>query len=153
MVFVCVHCCLCICFVFGEIQNLLRDDRQSRRMWKLLSTIHVRKRNQIESFYWRMSLLEIGRNLDKSQIDFEKKLSPFYLYSSSDKNDAHETNTGEEEWSCTGSCLWIFKYTFSSCNMKVIWDPSAWQKSEMKNNHFLKLCQEQTSYHIFVSVF
>ena len=45
----------------------------------------------------RMSLLEIGRNLDKSQIDFEKKLSSFYLYSSSDKNDAHETNTGEEE--------------------------------------------------------
>ena len=45
----------------------------------------------------RMSLLEIGRNLDKSQIDFKKKLSPFYLYSSSDKNDAHETNTGEEE--------------------------------------------------------
>ena len=25
----------------------------------------------------RMSLLEIGRNLDKSQIDFEKKLSSF----------------------------------------------------------------------------
>ena len=37
--------------------------------------------------------------------DFEKKLSSFQLYSSSDKNNAHETTTGEGERSCTWSCL------------------------------------------------
>ena len=79
-----VPCCVCISFAFGKIQNLLRllrlSDCQSRRMWKLVvNNTCPQKKPRVSKLSrfteGRMSLLDIGRNLDKSQIAFEKKLS------------------------------------------------------------------------------
>ena len=43
--------------------------------------------------------------------------------------------------------------TFSSCVLEVNWHPREWRKSVTKNDHFLELSQEQTSYHIFAMSF
>ena len=50
MAFVCVHCWVCICFVFGKIQILLRYDClivKEDECGSCFSTIHVRKRNHL----------------------------------------------------------------------------------------------------------